>query len=848
MTTLVLIAALVAMAYAFLMNLLLAACKLIDHLTKLLEVFSGIKKVVYGNEDMFLTDVFFNNNAINNVYWGMALVGVAMCFGFAIFAVTRKMFDANGRIQSSIGQIVTDTLKTVFIILSLSAIVTITLTGVNVLLRQINYMFQNAEGLDKAEVVEYTDEQYAAMARALSVIANYNMNPSSDSRYNINDCFNHVRPELLILQQQGVFKYEYPHFEKDAQGNITSQNSWQSVLKEVADSADIRYDLKADVYYPNVARAISNAVEVMQKDASFKPLARFEWSQSAGADEIVLDHIVFLTGTLEAANNASYNLSPSFDDSLRRPYYTGQKSLYDKDGVDAMDQIELDFSESKYNYLVAFVLATAVIYNTVVLILGFVASLFNLMFLYLIAPPVLASRPLDGGAKAKQWTDAFIVQSLSILGTFVAMRLLLIFVPVIYDPKLTLIAGNSDLDYFAKAVMLFAAFEATKKAGGIFSGILTNTAGMASDRAGDMTASAQRAFGAARAYGMGALQRAGGAVGFAAKPLTNRLGKPFQRYAQLGSGPSRKEQESAIEQKAQSKLAVQKRFMELGGVVAGGGGGGGVTGGSGGDAPRSGGDPGGGGGGSPAEALRAAFSKPDFATVQDGSGPRDMPRKSASVMDRVADIAERGEMAREQFRQQNESGEKPVQSPGQLSGRIPAAPSLKLAQRVGEIASGRDAAARTAQRSPRPDVKAPEQGGDIPRPPQMPQGGGPTVAQRAERIERGRNAENATAQRRMETAEKPIAPEGGDIPRPPQMPQGGGPTVAQRAERIERGRNAENATARRRTENAERPAAPEGGHIPQAPPMPQGGKRQQEMDAYMMNRFLRDRFSGGDQS
>ena len=730
MTTLLLIAALVAMAYAFLMNLLLASCKIIDDLTKLLEVFSGVKKVVYGNEDMFLVDVFFNNNAINNVYWGMALVGIAMCFGFAIFAVTRKMFDASGRVQASLGQIVTDTIKTIFIILALSAIVTITLTGVNVLLRQINYMFQNAEGLDKAEVVEYTDEQYAAMARALSVIANYNMNPSSDSRYNVNDCFNHVRAELLILQQQGVFKYEYPHFEKDAQGNIVSQNSWQSVLKEVADSADIRYDLKADVYYPNVVRAISNAVEVMRKDASFKPLARYEWSQSAGADEIVLDRIVFLTGTLEAANNASYNVSPSFDDSLRRPYYTGQKSLYDKDGVDATDQIELDFNESKYNYLVAFVLAAAVIYNTVVLLLGFVASLFNLLFLYLIAPPILAARPLDGGTKTKQWTDAFIVQSLSILGTFVSMRLLLIFVPVIYDPKLTLIAGNSDLDYFAKAVLLFAAFEATKKAGGIFSGILTNTAGMASDRAGDMTASAQRAIGAVKAYGMGALHRAGsaagGAMGFAAKPLTNRMSKPFQRYAQSGLGPSEKDKKNAIEQKAQDKLAVQKRFMELGGIVPGGGGG---------DAPRS-------GDGGPAEPLLAKFSKPDYGTAEDGSGPKDMPRKSSSVMDRVADIAERGEMARNQFREQTASGEQPVPSPEQLSGKIPAAPSMKLAQRVGEIASGRDAAARTAQRA-RSDVTAPKQDGNIPQAPPVPQGGkAPTDTATAWRQQRDRDIMN----------------------------------------------------------------------------------------------------------
>lgn len=573
MTTVLLIAVLVTLVYTFLTRLLLALCRVISYLTQLLEVFSGVKKVTLGQDKLFLLDVFFHNNAINNVYWGMALLGVALCFGFAIFAAARKMFDLNGRMQTSMGQIITDALKSIFLILALSGVVTVCFTVTDTLLRQVNYMFQNAEGLDKAEVVEFTDEQYATMGRALSIIANYGMNPSADSRYNINDCFNRVRPELMLLKQQGVLDYDYPDTRKDADGKVVSANSWQSVLKDVADSADIRYDLKADVYYPNVASAINRAVEIMRTDASFRPLAHFEWTHTTGTDEIVLDRIVFLTGTLNAANNALYNEKPSFDDALRRPYLTGEKPLYNTGGTDALKQIEMDFDESRFDYLVSFVLAVAVLYNLVVLLLGFVARIFNMVFLYLLAPPVLASRPLDGGGKTRQWTNAFIVQSLGVLGTFVSMRVLLIFVPVIYDPELVLISGSSSLDYFAKAVMLYAAFEAAKKANGIFTGILTDTAGMSSAQAGDMTASATRAVSTARGYAMSAAHKVGGAVSFAASPLTNRLKKPFQRYAQLGSGPSRAERDKAVEQKAQQKLAVQRRVAELGGSVSGGGGG-----------------------------------------------------------------------------------------------------------------------------------------------------------------------------------------------------------------------------------------------------------------------------------
>ena len=693
MTTALLIAALVTLAYTFMMNLLLALCRVISYLSQLLEVFSGVRKVTLGQEKLFLVDVFFNNNAINNIYWGMALLGIVLCFGFAIFAVTRKMFDLNGRMQSSIGQIITDTLKSIFLILALSGIVTISFTVADTLLRQVNYMFQNSEGLDKAEVVEFTDEQYATMGRALSIIANYGMNPSADSRYNINDCFNRVRPELMLLRQQGVLDYNYPHTQRDASGNLVSANSWQSVLKDVADSADIRYDLKADVYYPNVVSAINNAVEIMRTDASFKPLARFEWTQSAGSDEIVLDRIVFLTGTLDAANNAAYNEAPSFDDALRRPYYTGEKSLYDKDGVDAVAQIERDFSESKYDYLVAFVLAVAVIYNTIVLLLGFVARIFNMVFLYLLAPPVLASRPLDGGGKTRQWTNAFLVQTLGVFGAFVSMRLLLIFVPIIYDPRLVLISGHAELNYFAKAVMLFAAFEATKKAGGIFNGILTDTAGMTSAQAGDMSSSAQHAIGTARNYAMMAAYKASSAIGFAASPLTNRLNKPFQRYSQLGSGPSRKERATAIERKAQEKLAVQRRFAELGGTVSGG-------------------NSGGGGGAAPsAPVADAAYTPPNTSS----SAPRDFTatRKSAPVAGRLKQLSQ--ESARP-----DRFGKAEVSAP--QGGSIPAAPAMRPAsvgQRAQQLSDRQRQANLAAGNTEKPQVR-PNENGSIPKAPPIP--------------------------------------------------------------------------------------------------------------------------------
>ena len=547
---------------SILFTILKIICWAIDRLTQLFEVFSGLTKVSYKGEPTFLFNIFLNHSTINNVYWGMALIGIVLCFAFTIASVIRKLFDVNGKQQMSMGQILTEALKSIFIILGMNLVLSAALTATDVLLRQVNYLFLNAEGLNRSAVVEFTDDQYAAMGRALSTIANYGMNPSYNSRYNMNDCFNTIRPDLVYLEEQGVFDYAYPTDEG---------SSWQSVLQEVANSADLRYELKGDVYYDSVVKALEHALSVMRSDASFRPLERFEEQRSANASDVPLDRIVFLVGTLDAANNNFFNRDPSFTDALRLPYYTGEKSLYDSADYDSLKVISGDFNidYSRFDYFVSFILGISVLINTFTILLALIARMFNILFLYIIAPPVLAVRPLDGGGKTRQWVSAFVIQLLGVFGSIIVMRLLLIFVPLIFEPELVLISGNSSLNYFAKAVMLIAAYAVAKKAGSLLSGILSDTAAMQSMQAGDMSSTAQRVIGTARQVAGRAVRTAGAAVSFAASPLTNVLRKPFDAYRRLGSGAS----DSDIRRQAKERLAVEKMVNQMRGASDKSGGG-----------------------------------------------------------------------------------------------------------------------------------------------------------------------------------------------------------------------------------------------------------------------------------
>ena len=513
-------------------------CWIIDILYHMFEVFAGLVKVEYNGSTDYLINIFFSNRAVSNIYWGMALIGIALTFGFAIAAVVKKMFDASGKVQQSLGQIIWGGLRSIIIILGMTAIMSVVLNGTGVLMQQVSYLFQDPYNLHLPEERTYTGEEYAAMARVLSTIGNYSAVDSTENRYNMNLCYNDIRPDMYYLQQQGVFEYSY--YSTDKNGNV--EKTWQSVLAQIASSCDLSKDVKVDQYNDGVSRSLKNAMAYLRTTAN--PRALPSITRKAFEDsEAHLDRMVFLMGTFRAAKNPAYNKTPAFDDALRGRYYYGEdRSIYDLDHVDS--DFNIGFAT---DYIVVWVAAIAIIFDLLIIILNCIARIFNMLFLYLIAPPVIAAQPLDNGAKTKQWMTAFLVQSLSVFGTVIAMRLLLLFLPLIVSPQLVLFENSAILNALAKLVLIYGGFEAAKKSSSILTGILADSAGWQAVQAGDMSNSAAKVMGAARQVG----GKAWGAASFVAAPLTNRLASPFQRAANAwrNSGSAKYDIQASEEQK-----------------------------------------------------------------------------------------------------------------------------------------------------------------------------------------------------------------------------------------------------------------------------------------------------------
>lgn len=496
-------------------------CLILSYEYKMFEVFAGIKKVSYDGGTSYdsLINIFFGQSDINTIYWTMACVGIVMSMGFTIYAVIKKMFDIDDKVKEGYGGILGNFFKGTLIILLLNFIIMIVLNSSALLMNTIEYTFNNSSW-DGTEI-EFDDSDYATMARILNTIGNYSLNPSRDSTYNINSCYNEIQPDLKVLNKRGVFNFTYQDWEKTLNADKKTYTftykettpNWQMVITKIGLAHDLKTAQPIDKYDEKIQTAIIDAMNVMNTTTNFYPLQRYESSaEEIASGATPIDAIIFLSGTMEAANNESYNTNASIFDGLRYDYIRqGGKSIYD------LETVEKDFNISfdVFNHLMIIIVGYLVAKNLLTIVMNCVARIFNMLILYLIAPPFIGMMPMDGGEKTKQWTIAFVVQGFGVFGSVIGMRLLMLVVPIIFNTNLVLF-DSAYMNYLGKIIMLVAIIFTVGEASKMVNGILANNASMQSLSAGQSGAAAAGAFtrgalGAGK-MAMGAAKKVGSGV------------------------------------------------------------------------------------------------------------------------------------------------------------------------------------------------------------------------------------------------------------------------------------------------------------------------------------------------
>ena len=453
--------------YRLLFGLFQGLLNLTKFIESFFDIFAGTAKIFYKGEADFLINIFFGHDAVTNAFWAMALIAIVMAFGFCIFQMARKATDVTGSVKQSVGQIFSSFIRCLLIILLLNAITVAAINISNVLLDRINFALENAAVLDQQEQEKtFSDEEYAAMVKILATVANYSANPSADSRYNVNSCFNAIRNDLMALHVNGFFRYDYP---LDKNGHYT----WQGALALLASSADLTGDLNLDTYYPDVVNAFRTVSRELSTYKDFAPVEKARFTASKALDTDVL---IFLIAGMEAAQNKMYNTG-DFNDAIRKGYASGEKSYNN------LKQVRRDFDIWEMDYLVGYISCIVFIIIMAICIFTFIVRMFNLLLLYLTAPLFASSMPADEGAKWQSWTQAFVIQLFSGFGLIIAMRLYLIIIPVVISSDLVFFAGTglgySILNKMAQLLMVLGGAWAVLQSGDVITGILAGNPGMA---------------------------------------------------------------------------------------------------------------------------------------------------------------------------------------------------------------------------------------------------------------------------------------------------------------------------------------------------------------------------------
>lgn len=453
--------------FVLLYRLFQSFLNLVDFIESFFDIFAGTAKVFYqGNAD-FLINIFFGHDAVTNAFWAMALIAIVLAFGFCIFQMARKAADVAGAVRQSVGQIMSSFFRCLLIILLINAITVASINITNVLLDRINYALENAAVLDQEEQDKtFTDQEYATMAKILATVANYSVNPSADSRYNVNSCFNAIRPDLLSLHTSGFFQYDYP---LDENGHYT----WQGALALLASSADLTADLNLDTYYSDV----TNAIQTVNREISTYPdFAPVQSAHFATTEAIDTDVLIFLIAGMEASQNEMYNTG-DFNDAIRKGYISGEKDYNN------LTQVRKDFDIWEMDYLVGYISCIVFIIIMAICIFTFIVRMFNLLLLYLTAPLFASSMPLDDGGKWQSWVQAFVIQLFSGFGMVIAMRLYLIIIPLVISSDLVFFAGDgvgtAVLNRMAQLLMVLGGAWAVLQSGSVITGILAGNPGMA---------------------------------------------------------------------------------------------------------------------------------------------------------------------------------------------------------------------------------------------------------------------------------------------------------------------------------------------------------------------------------
>ena len=205
------------------------------------------------------------------------------------------------------------------------------------------------------------------------------------------------------------------------------------------------------------------------------------------AGNTTLGRMIFVLGTLNAANDESFNLSSDAVQSGSKivgPTDSIRSKFFESSGLNPykLSDVKIYFNVRKLDYIILIGLGLVFSFLLLIALIAVVRRLFNLLLLYIVSPLFAATIPLDDGEHFGKWRNLFVGTCFTGYGMLVAMKLYLLICPTIMGSELTM-SASVELNFVCKVVFLLGGLWAVYKSSSMITSLISAEAGNAEGEA-----------------------------------------------------------------------------------------------------------------------------------------------------------------------------------------------------------------------------------------------------------------------------------------------------------------------------------------------------------------------------
>ena len=205
------------------------------------------------------------------------------------------------------------------------------------------------------------------------------------------------------------------------------------------------------------------------------------------AGNTTLGRMIFVLGTLNAANDESFNLSSDAVQSGSKivgPTDSIRSKFFESSGLSPykLSDVKIYFNVRKLDYIILIGLGLVFSFLLLIALIAVVRRLFNLLLLYIVSPLFAATIPLDDGEHFGKWRNLFVGTCFTGYGMLVAMKLYLLICPTIMGSELTM-SASVELNFVCKVVFLLGGLWAVYKSSSMITSLISAEAGNAEGEA-----------------------------------------------------------------------------------------------------------------------------------------------------------------------------------------------------------------------------------------------------------------------------------------------------------------------------------------------------------------------------